>query len=102
MNANSLLMPRPAQVPPLLLNHIVGSVRPKPDDVVLSNRKLTTAELAAALSMREQSIRKRLSQTGSYFGIRPVKLPNGRLRWPTDSVGRLIALSERSSEGSIK
>lgn len=47
---------------------------------------LTTEGLAVALAMRPQSIRKRLSQTGAYFGLRPFKLPNGRLLWPPNSV----------------
>lgn len=50
---------------------------------------LTTHQLAKALVMKAQSIRKRHSQTGSYFGIRPFKLPNGRLRWPEDTVSKL-------------
>jgi hypothetical protein len=62
---------------------------------------MTTANLAAALSMREQSIRKRYSQTGSYFLLRPVKLPSGKLRWPTDSVERLLAPS-KSFEGGVQ
>jgi hypothetical protein len=52
-------------------------------------RSLTTEELAAALVMRPQSLRKRFSQTGEYFGIRPVKMPNGRLFWPCDAVEQL-------------
>lgn len=52
--------------------------------------KLTTAEFAKELGLRPQSIRKRLSQTGSYFGVRPLtKLPNGRLLWPSDSIAKL-------------
>lgn len=50
---------------------------------------LTTEELAAGLALQPQSLRKRYSQTGSYFGLRPVKLPNGQLRWPSDSIERL-------------
>ena len=46
---------------------------------------VTTHELAKSLKMQAQSIRKRLSLTGSYFGVRPVKLPNGRLRWPCNA-----------------
>jgi|TARA_R100000501_G_scaffold17400_1_gene32367 hypothetical protein len=51
---------------------------------------LTTEELAAPLGMKPQSIRVRLCQTGSYFGLRPQKLPNGRLMWPADSLERLL------------
>lgn len=51
---------------------------------------LSTQVLSDALDLRPQSIRKRYSETGSYFGIRPVKLPNGRLRWPADAVDQLL------------
>jgi len=54
-----------------------------------SGRPLTTDELAKALSLKSQSIRKRYSLTGSYFGIRPTKLPNRQLRWPADSLALL-------------
>ena len=37
-----------------------------------------------------QSIRKWLSQAGSYFGIRPSKLPNGKLRWSSDGAELLL------------
>ncbi|SAL51377.1 DNA-binding protein [Caballeronia concitans] len=53
-------------------------------------RKLiSTEELAASLALRPHSIRKRYYQTGAYFCLHPVKLPNGRLMWPADSVERL-------------
>jgi hypothetical protein len=52
---------------------------------------LTTQQLANSLKMQAQSIRKRYCQTGSYFGVRPCKLPNGKLRWPTDSIQQLIS-----------
>lgn len=58
---------------------------------LIPNRLLTTECLAVALAMRPQSIRKRLSQTGAYFGLHPFKLPSGRLLWPADSVERLTA-----------
>lgn len=51
---------------------------------------LTTNQFATALALEPQSIRKRLSQTGSYFGIRPFKLPSGRLRWPADAADLLL------------
>jgi hypothetical protein len=51
---------------------------------------ITTEELALALSMRPQSIRKRYMETGSYHGVRPVKLPNRFLAWPLDAVERLM------------
>jgi hypothetical protein len=56
---------------------------------VQSSRPITTEELAALLSIRPQSIRKRFCQTGAYFSLRPVKLPNGRLMWPADALDKL-------------
>lgn len=58
---------------------------------------LTTEELATALSLSAQSIRKRYAQTGSYFELRPVKLPNRRLLWPSDALAQLINRSTHSS-----
>jgi hypothetical protein len=52
---------------------------------------LTTEELAAQLTLRPQSIRKRYCQTGAYFCLRPVKMPNGRLMWPVDALEQLAA-----------
>lgn len=56
-----------------------------------TDRRITTEELATALAIRPQTLRKRYCQTGSYFGLRPSKLPNGQLRWPADSVEVLVA-----------
>ncbi|HDR9078209.1 TPA: DNA-binding protein [Burkholderia vietnamiensis] len=55
-----------------------------------TRRHITTEELAALLSIRPQSIRKRLCQTGGYFNLRPVKLPSGRLLWPGDAIDKLV------------
>lgn len=51
----------------------------------------TTESLAASLGMKPQSIRARVCRTGHYFGLRPKKLPNGRLLWPVDAIARLTA-----------
>ena len=50
---------------------------------------MSTEELAAWLKILPQSIRKRLCETGSYYGLRPVKLPNRRLMWPANSLDLL-------------
>lgn len=50
---------------------------------------LTTEQLADALSLRPQTLRKRYSKTGTYFGLRPLKLPNGKLRWASNSIDLL-------------
>ncbi|KVQ16514.1 DNA-binding protein [Burkholderia ubonensis] len=54
-----------------------------------TRRPITTDELAELLSIRPQSIRKRYCQTGAYFSLRPVKMPNGRLMWPADALDKL-------------
>jgi hypothetical protein len=54
------------------------------------SRHLTTDEFAKELGMSAQTLRKRYSQTGSYFSVRPIKLPNRRLLWPADAVLQLI------------
>jgi hypothetical protein len=51
----------------------------------------TTETLAQLLGIRPASIRTRYCKTGHYFGLRPVKLPNGRLLWPATTVEQLTA-----------
>lgn len=52
-------------------------------------RGKTTEQLAAGIGLKPQSIRKRFCETGAYYCLRPVKLPNGRLLWPADSIEQL-------------
>jgi hypothetical protein len=47
-----------------------------------AHRYQTTRDFAAERLIQAESVLKRYGQTGSYFGIVPVKGPNGRLRWP--------------------
>ncbi|WP_079433691.1 hypothetical protein [Zoogloea sp. LCSB751] len=47
-----------------------------------SEFKLSTAEFAALQSAKRQTIHKHHSQKGSYYGVRPQKLPSGKLLWP--------------------
>lgn len=55
--------------------------------------ELTTEEFAAQVGVKPQSIRVQLCRRGSYFGIRPTKLPNRRLLWPADAKERLLRLA---------
>jgi hypothetical protein len=55
-----------------------------------SNYNQPTEQLAQAIGIKASSIRTRLCKTGSYFGIKPRKLNNGRLLWPSDSVEQLL------------
>jgi len=51
---------------------------------------LSTVELAGGVKSTPASIRTRLCQTGSFHGVKPYKLPNGRLLWPRDSIAQLL------------
>lgn len=61
-----------------------GSITPRLYD------GLTTDELAALLGIQAQSVRKRYCQTGSYFGLIPIKLGNRRLRWNASAVEKFL------------
>lgn len=52
---------------------------------------MNTRQFAERLGLEQQSVRKRLCQTGSYYGIVPVTLPNGRLDWPDDAHDQLLS-----------
>ena len=60
----------------------------------LAPQGLTTEELAAIARVKAPSIRVRLCQTGSFWGLVPHKMPNGRLIWPADSGERLLSAKE--------
>lgn len=47
-------------------------------------KRRSTEEFASSHLVLPQTVRKQYSQKGSYFGIKPVKLPNGRLAWPPE------------------
>lgn len=50
---------------------------------------MTTNELAKALGLSPESLRQAHSKAGNYYGLVPLKLPNGRLAWPDDSIAQL-------------
>jgi hypothetical protein len=43
---------------------------------------LSTDAFAARQQVQPQSVRSAVCRTGHYFGVRPLKLANGRLAWP--------------------
>ncbi len=59
--------------------------------------RISTESLAALAHVKASTIRLRLCRTGSYFGIQPDKLPNGRLSWPADSYERLLSYGRTPS-----
>lgn len=67
---------KPAHFPPAIATDIAVLV--------------STETFAAKQLVKQQSVRKRYSQTGTYFGIRPVKLCNGRLGWPAEFIKKSV------------
>ena len=45
-------------------------------------------QFAALNQVKAQTVRARLCRTGSYFGVAPLKLANGRLAWPAIQVAK--------------
>lgn len=54
------------------------------------NPTLSTDQLANICKVKPTSIRSALSTHGSYFGLTPRKLPNGRLIWDREQVEALL------------
>ncbi|QFY44627.1 hypothetical protein F6R98_20000 [Candidatus Methylospira mobilis] len=52
--------------------------------------QITTRRAAELLQTTSHAMRIRLFRSGSYYGILPEKLPNGRLMWPGNIRERLI------------
>ena len=54
-------------------------------------QNLTTEQFAEALHGKPSTIRTRLCKTGSFYGIKPIKLPSGRLLWSAEAVRAFLA-----------
>lgn len=59
---------------------------------------MVTSQLAKSIGINGTSIHRRVCLTGSYFGVKPTKLPNGRLLWPDDAVEQLISQRQKKQE----
>lgn len=63
----------------------------------------TTEALADGTGHRPQTLRAAHSKNGHWCGIRPAKLPNGRLLWPADAIERLTTgTAPAGNEGATK
>lgn len=51
---------------------------------------ITTIELAQALNVASQTIRKNYCLTGYAYGIKPTKIGN-RLLWPVEKVAKVLS-----------
>jgi len=51
---------------------------------------ITTREFAKAMGVQTTSIHRALCMAGHYMGVKPVKLPNGRLLWPGERIAEIL------------
>jgi hypothetical protein len=59
---------------------------------ILTKTHLTTEEFAEQFGVKPSTVRRGLCTNGHYLKIKPVKLSNGRLLWPTDRSRKLLGL----------
>lgn len=57
-------------------------------------RFFPTDVFAVQAGVSPKAVRKRFCQTGSYWGVVPVKLQSGRLMWPADGIDKLLNVAE--------
>jgi hypothetical protein len=79
---------------PYRANGLIGAEKVKTarnETPATASRKLSTEELASALRVATQTPRASLCRLGHYMGLRPVKLPNGKLLWDAAEVERLLS-----------
>ena len=60
-------------------------------NTVPSNKRLSTNEAAKVFRIQPATLRTAVWRDGAYYGVTPIKMPNGRLLWPADAVNTLIA-----------
>lgn len=58
---------------------------------------ISTKRAAQRGSIKAQTLRAAYCRYGHYFGIVPIKLPNGRLLWPADFFERLLSVRNGDS-----
>jgi hypothetical protein len=57
---------------------------------------LSTTEFAKKTTVKPESVRHSLCVRGHYLGVRPRKLPNGRLLWPRAEVNRVLGIDREA------
>lgn len=53
-------------------------------------KRISTEKLANIFGVKSQTIRRSLCIKGHYYGLTPVKMPNGRLMWRYNEALELI------------
>ena len=61
------------------------------------NKDYSTQEVAQLFDYHQGSIYNRLSRTGEFHGITPIKHISGRLVWPREAVDALLAQQEQGA-----
>jgi hypothetical protein len=54
----------------------------------------STEEFSKRFQVKPDTVRRGLCTRGHYLGVKPVKLPTGRLLWPDVSVEEILASGE--------
>jgi NADH/NAD ratio-sensing transcriptional regulator Rex len=45
-------------------------------------KRIPTAEMAKRFGVQSDTLRRNLCKSGHFLGVKPIKMPNGRLLWP--------------------
>jgi hypothetical protein len=53
-------------------------------------KKVTTKVFAQTVGCQDATIRRSYCVNGHYLGLRPTKLPNGRLLWNFDKIVKIV------------
>ena len=53
-------------------------------------RFLTTREVAEMMRVTQGTVHKRVSEFGDFWGVHPIKGPNGRLLWIANEICGLL------------
>lgn len=59
---------------------------------------LNTNDFAKSLGIKSGTVRSHVSRFGSYYGIRPIKMPNRTLLWPKSAVEQLTGISDETDK----
>ncbi|MGW8157401.1 MAG: monooxygenase [Desulfoprunum sp.] len=52
---------------------------------------ISTNDIAARFGVKGDTVRRNLCTQGHFLGLKPLKLPNGRLLWPAVSPDQIAA-----------
>lgn len=51
---------------------------------------VNTLCFAESIGVKPTTVHRNLCVNGHYLGVKPIKLPNGRLLWPEDAIDQII------------